>query len=462
MTWTKDGRWPTRLFQLLCLLLVLLVGLYFRLGTAAHTEVDHPVRNDARDYVAYAWNLKFHGVYSRDPSGLAGREPANLRPDAERPPGYPLMLVPFVHRRIDASFIETTQYTQAWIAEATLLCSILLAMALLGPWAGLAVGALVALSPHQSVYVPYLLTETLYGLIVVLALGAGVLTLRAKRPRVRWMWAGITGAIFGLSCLVRPTLDQWALVLVVLMLIWPALRSFRREILAMAVGFVLVMSPWWARNAVHLHGLSDSLKMRVTVQQGTYPDFMYQGMPQSYGYPYNFDPEAGKAVTSWKAVFSDLAAKFRRQPWAMLRWYAEGKVAYFFSWSTPDGWHDMFTYSVFKSPWLTAPAFLAATSLIYILYGPLIVCGLLGMLAAFLPRTGKLFGPVIARCMRLLALLQLYVIGVHVAGAPFARYSVPFRPLTFLLAVFLLVWLVRVYRARTQQVSAEPPTAAAA
>lgn len=462
MTSTNEGMWRTRLFQLLCLLLILAAGLYFRLGTAASTEVDRPVRNDAMEYVAYAWNLKFHGVYSRDPSGLVGREPANLQPDAERPPGYPLMLVPFVHRQVDGSFVGTTQYAQAWIAEATLLCSTLLAMALLGIWPGLVAGLLLALSPHQSIYVSYLLTETLYGLIVVLALGAGVLALKTLRARVRWAWAGLAGAMFGLSCLVRPTLDQWVPVLVLLMLIWPALRSFRREILAMAVGFVLVMSPWWGRNAVHLHELSNSLRMRATVQQGTYPDFMYKGMPQSYGYPYSFDPDAGTATASWKAVFSDLVGKFRRQPWTMLRWYAVGKVTYFFGWSTPDGWRGMFTYPVFKSPWLNTPAFLAATSLIYILHGPLIVCGLLGMLAAFLPRTRRLFGPAIADCMRLLALLQLYVIGVHVAGAPFARYSVPFRPLTFLLAVFLLVWVVRAYWARTHKASVEPPTPAAA
>jgi hypothetical protein len=48
-----------RYLQMFCLLLILVVGMFLRLGTAGLTVVDHPVRNDAKDYVAYAWNLKF-------------------------------------------------------------------------------------------------------------------------------------------------------------------------------------------------------------------------------------------------------------------------------------------------------------------------------------------------------------------------------------------------------------------
>lgn len=454
MIWTTDRTSKKSLIHWACLLLILAVGLYLRLGTAAWTRVNVPVRNDAKQYVAHAWNLKFHGVYSGNPQGLVGNDAVHPRPDAGRTPGYPLFLDLFVHRRIGGRFIANTKYVQAWIAEATLLFSVLLAVELLGPWAGLGLGALVALSPHQSIYIAYLLTETLYGLIVVLALWTAVLALKAGQARRRRILASLTGVLFGLSCLVRPTLNQWVPVLVVLMLVWPALRRFRRDILLMAFGFVLAMSPWWGRNLVTLHELSSSTRMRVTLQQGGYPDFMYRGLPQSYGYPYDFDPKASEAAASWKGVVSDLAGKFRREPWTMLRWYVFGKITYFFGWSPPDGWRGMFTYPVLKSPWLSAPAFVAATSLIYTLYVPLIVLGVLGMLIAFLPRTRTLFGEPVTRGIRFLALFHLFVIGVHVAGAPFARYSVPFRPLTFLLAVFVMVWAVRFYQASKALASA--------
>jgi hypothetical protein len=74
------------------------------------------------------------------------------------------------------------------------------------------------------------------------------------------------------------------------------------------------------------------------------------------------------------------------------------------------------------------------------------VFGLPGMLLTVLPSALRLFGTYRSTALRFLALLQMSVIGVHVAGLPIARYSVPFMPITILLAMFLIVWLVRRYR----------------
>ena len=107
----------------------------------------------------------------------------------------------------------------------------------------------------------------------------------------------------------------------------------------------------------------------------------------------------------------------------------------------------MFEYPVLRSPWMTNNAFIIVTSFMWAAYTPLIAFGVAGTFVTFLPRTRALFGKSRADGIRFLALLHLFVIGVHVAGAPFARYSVPFRPVTFFLAVFLLVWLFRSYLA---------------
>ncbi len=432
--------------QMFCLLLILAVGMFLRLGTADLTVVDHPVRNDAKDYVAYAWNLKFYDVYSRDISKVNGSEVLAPEPDDIRPPAYPWMLRLLLGSKVDLAFWSRVTHVQAWIAGLTLLCSTLLAMELLGAWAGLWLGVLVSISPHQSVYVPYLLTETLYGATLMLSLGLGVLSLRARRWRWRCVWAVLAGVLFGVTCLVRPTLNQWVPVLLLFLLL-PQVRRFHREIFVFSFGFMLMMAPWWARNELTLHKLSDSSQMVGTVQNGSYPDFMFNDLPKSFGYPYWYDPDAARIGSSWVNEFSDLRAKFARRPVAMIKWYLVGKTIYFFHWSTPDGWHDMFVYPVFRSPWLTDPAFILIMAIVGGLYGPLMVCGVLGTLVAFAPRTRTLFGAAKTDGLRLLALLHLFAIGVHVAGAPFARYSVPFRPVTFLLAVFLLVWIARSYAA---------------
>jgi hypothetical protein len=223
-------------------------------------------------------------------------------------------------------------------------------------------------------------------------------------------------------------------------------RRFKYEIIALSLGFVVMMSPWWLRNEMSIHQLSDPLKMLQTVQQGSYPDLMYEGRPDTYGNAYSYDPAVARIGTSWARLFADLGRKFAEHPIAMIRWYSIGKLGYFFNWSSAEGWGDMFTYPMLHSPWLTAPLYILIVSIMWGMHAPLIVCGLLGTVAAFLPATRRLFGGYRADALQFLALLHLFAIGVHVIGLPIGRYSVPFLPLTFLLGIFLPVWLFRLYQ----------------
>jgi hypothetical protein len=444
-----------RILQIICLIFILFLGLFLRFATADGTVVDHPVRNDGRDYIAYAWNMKSFDVYSKDFSTVNQSDVMTPLPDAYRPPGYPLMLRALLHDRVDPSFWIRTVHVQAWIACLTLACSLWLAIEVLGTWAGLLTGLLVAISPHQSIYVPYFLTETLYGFLLIAALSIAVISLTTASAKWRYVWSAVAGVLFAASCLVRPTLNQW-IPFLLLLLSLRKVRRFHREILICALAFFVAMAPWWVRNVSSTHQLSDAAQMRITVQQGTYPDFMYRADPSTLGYPYAHDPAAGKASTSWKNLFSDVRLKFASDPLGMLKWYAVGKAAYFFHWTTPEGWHDMFIYPVFRSPWLSDPFFILITAIMRGFYAPLIICGLLGTIVAFFPRTVLLFGARSADALRLLALLHFFAIGVHVLGAPFARYSVPFRPLTFLLAIFFLCWVVRNYSSMKKLRIVEP------
>lgn len=427
-----------------CMVLIIAIGAILRFDTAAHTQVDHPVRNDAREYVAYAWNLKYLGIYSPDISTLLGTSSVPL-PDAVRPPGYPLWLAIFMPKYVGDSFFSQMAYVQAGLATLTLLCMTLLAMHVLGSWAGLATGLVVALSPHQSVYVPYLLSETLYGTVLVLALLAVTFSLKAQRLHSKYSLAALGGLLFAVSCLVRPTLNQWVPALLLLLLI-PAMKRHRREIIMLGLGFLLGMSPWWIRNEITLHKISDDTKMVTTIQQGSYPNFMYQNNPETFGAPYKFDPAAKGASTSWTLLYADLRAKFAARPLAMIRWYLIGKIVCFFGWSSAEGWKDIYTYPVFSSPWLTDPPYVAIAAIMQAAHAPLMVMGVLGMLFAFLPGTKRLSGGYRTDAIRFVALLQLFVIGVHVAGLPIARYSVPFMPMTFLLAIFFVMWVIRKYQ----------------
>jgi hypothetical protein len=205
--------------QIVCLVFILFLGVFLRFATADGTVVDHPVRNDGRDYIAYAWNLKSFDVYSKDFTTVDQLDAAAPMPDAYRPPGYPLMLRALLRDHVDPDFWMRTVHVQAWIAVLTLICSLWLAIALFGTWVGLLVGLLVSISPHQSIYVPYFLTETLYGGLLMVAVAFSVISLKVTSRKWRGIFAGVAGVFFAAACLVRPTLNQWMPLLLLLSLV---------------------------------------------------------------------------------------------------------------------------------------------------------------------------------------------------------------------------------------------------
>ena len=72
---------------LLALSLLTLVAWLLREYFVLATVVEAPIRGDVRAYVAYAWNLLHHGVFS-----MASPSQAMPTPDGFRGPGYPLVL----------------------------------------------------------------------------------------------------------------------------------------------------------------------------------------------------------------------------------------------------------------------------------------------------------------------------------------------------------------------------------
>lgn len=82
------------------------------------TSIDHPIRGDAQDYVAYAFNLKTHGVYSRRAPDTALEL---LKPDALRAPGYPFVLSFFVDSEHQTFAIANVLFMQAVVGILTVM-----------------------------------------------------------------------------------------------------------------------------------------------------------------------------------------------------------------------------------------------------------------------------------------------------------------------------------------------------
>ena len=74
---------PSPLYWWGILIIVLLFGLQLRLETVAYSRVVEPLRGDAGDYTAYAFNISKFGIYSRDKTAAFGGKTAP-EPDAVR------------------------------------------------------------------------------------------------------------------------------------------------------------------------------------------------------------------------------------------------------------------------------------------------------------------------------------------------------------------------------------------
>lgn len=156
-------------------------------------------------------------------------------PAVVRPPLWPLSLAALFTVFSPRGEVVNAAVLASFVATAAVAAG--LATALAGPWAGLASGLAVAVSPSFGVLAVDGASETLFGLLVTLAL----LLLARRRSALA------VGIVCGLAYLTR---YNGAVLLPVAMvaLAWSERRL--RGALLCATGFALVAAPWWLRNAV--------------------------------------------------------------------------------------------------------------------------------------------------------------------------------------------------------------------
>jgi 4-amino-4-deoxy-L-arabinose transferase-like glycosyltransferase len=412
--------------------LLLCLSAFVQLVTANRTVVDHPLRADAGEYFSYAWNLSRHGVYSIDPTWQRAPEATPPTPDAYRPPGYPLFLLALGDPEPTDAFVRKAVLAQALLGVLGVWLLFALARRFLPfPWA-LAAAVPAALSPHLAVIGSCLLSETLFG---VLLLGATLATVRAAGSR-HLGWCALAGVLWGAATLVRSTAGLFPPLLLAAALL-PRLRAWRAPAaLAFAV-FLASLSPWVLRNQSPSVAKPASSLMVKALAHGSYPGFMYEDRPESFGYPYRFDPRADEVARDLPSVLAHIGGRFRAQPMRYLRWYLLGKPGYFLAWGHVQGW-DVLVYPVIHSPWYEDRAFVLLRLLSQLAHWPLMVLGLLGAALAWTPRAASMLGSQRTLGLRLCSALVGYGVAFHVIVAPFPRYGLPFRPLLYALALFAL------------------------
>ena len=298
-------------------------------------------------------------------------------------------------------------------------------------WVELA-AILTAFSPHLVAMNIYLLTETLF--CFALCGAAWVFTRLVQRPVLAWSLT--LGAILGLANLTRPSLLFFPFLLSSFIL-WQ-IKSHQRAKLALMVliGFFIVMAPWHIRNMVTLDRWSDDRLQISFLHHGIYPDFIYNGLKESYSLPYRYDPRSAEIAQSTVAVLKEIADRFRRQPAEHAFWYLVKKPMAFWSWNIVQGQGDVFVYPVSKTPYWDQPIFQMHHGFMRSLHAPLVLLGLLGCVMAWLPAAVQQLSPVGAATARFISLLLTYYTTLHMLGFPEPRYSIPLRPFLYGMSLF--------------------------
>ena len=94
----------------LMLVLILCLSAFVQSNVVSRTVIDYPLRADAGEYFAYAFNLKHFGVYSSAKTWATPRETAPAR-DKMRSPGYPIFLL----------LVGTPEPTESYLRKVTIL-----------------------------------------------------------------------------------------------------------------------------------------------------------------------------------------------------------------------------------------------------------------------------------------------------------------------------------------------------
>ena len=416
---------PVKKETLVLLAIIFVIGLGLRIGHVEFSSVVNPTKADAGEYLAAAVNLFENGVYSSD------TENDPPIPDSFRSPGYPVFLVGVRALAGPDLFYDYLKRIQAILGALMIPLSFLLARRFLGVSFALIAAALTATSPHLITAPGYMLTETLFGFLLLAAvvlLYGGL----AAGGRKRIISAGVC---FGLATLTNETALVIAPTLMVAHLIWGKGESRLRVVILLLAAFAVLPVGWRIRNAVSVppEGRKASQRALATIAHGTYPGFVHEDPRWKY-YPYRDDPQYWDLVRSpadFRRIFFKRASE---RPWRYLSWYLLEKPYHLFGFSYLQGYSDIHLELTKKPIFTEVPASMIFYWLHRILH-PVFVVLLAAALVMWLIRRKRSDlwetpGP-------LLAIFLLYVL-IGIVFAPWPRYLIPLKPFLFAAALWPL------------------------
>ena len=421
----------TSAIQLLLIFIIATGGAILRLSYNSNTLIDQPIRADAAYNLVYANNLLEDQTFSKDQS-------PNPVPDSYWAPGYPLFLAAVIalSKALSVDTYNLILLCQVLLGVGTLLiCHLLARMFLPGFWALLPPG-LVAISPHLVSTGSYVLTETLFGFTLILALYALARAVTAG-GKLDWLYSGI---FFGVAYLVNPV----SLFLAPLLAVFLALHARRKysaddkrkyllRIAVLVIPLVLVFAAWSIRSAVSVpvDQPTASTRLLTNLVIGLYPDY-HEKWRDSILQPHKKVVVPGSGVNSYGAFFNELVANMSRSPMQVLTWYSVQKPVLLWDWDIRTGFGDIYIYRVEYSLYHTSTAAIVTYSLMRSLHIWILLGALLGLCFLMAEHEEDRVVPA------LLYISLIYISLVYIISQSEPRYSIPLRAELYLCFTYFL------------------------
>jgi hypothetical protein len=415
--------------QRLAVGLVVLVALLFRVDFALTAHTSANIAGDINDYANYARNLLTYGIYSSHPPTAEALPPA----DRFRPPGYPLFLaVAMLLSRMGGEWTAWATALQVAVSTATVLLTVLLGRQWMKPAWAVAAGGLLAVWPHNVVMASTLLSETLFGFLIVVALWLTCLV----GQRGGFGRACAAGLALGLATLVNSLIAPFALACMALV----AWRQRARLAAAMLACFLALPAAWVAVAPAMPEGRGSATdRVLMNLVQGAWPQYHPAWRTRhnnaiSRQILQAIDAEIRATLAAPASGLLAVGQRLAADPARSATWYLLHKPYALWDWQIQVGWKDIYFLQTPVSPYQRQPA-LRVTYWLTRLANPALlalatVCALLCL--ARLARKRQV------HAIDTTALLFVYVTLVHTVLQAEPRYSVAYRPEQLLLAVSLL------------------------
>jgi len=417
----------------LLLMLIVVLGAALRFQAISTTVVNNPIRADARIYYFAALNLERWSVFSKaEPSESAPK------PDAFVQPGLPFAITPLIEYPPTERMLFHINTIQAILGTLTILLTFSFFRLFTTPTIALGAALLTAISPHLVVMTTYLLTETLFTFLLMSCMVVFGYALRKEQT----VLAVIAGGLLGLSALTRATTEYLPLFMLPFFFWLTTRRVFMQVVLPAALTALAIIAAWKLRNLIAIGAFSDPTLMVSALHHGIYPEFQFNGIPETLGIPYRFDPFTSQ-ISGAGSILSELVRRAADEPLHYLWWYLIGKQVSLLSWNMIDGMGDIFIYPITASPYLDRSLFKATRVAALWLHAPLSIAAVAGCGIALIRPNWLGLAEATRGPAQFVAVLVLYFFAIHFVGAPYPRYGIPLRPLIYGFGLFSVISLTR-------------------